>query len=140
MERDHFEFLIELYQGARINRGFFEGSQMLLSSGSAEISIEARAEHHHGMDAVHGAVYFKLLDDAAFFAAQTTEREYFIVTTGFNVNLLRPVSKGILTAKGTLRMAASQLLIADAVLYNAQGKELGYGTGHFAKSKLKLRP
>jgi len=134
----YFEFLIDLYQSARINNAFFKGSGMELSPGKCKIRLEVRPEHHHGMDAIHGAVYFKLLDDAAYFAAQTVEKTFYIVTTGFNIHLLRPVSEGLLLAEGSVRLASPHLLMADAVLYNAQGKEVAYGTGHFAMSKLKL--
>lgn len=36
--------------------------------GEAEVSIEVGRELFHASGAVHGSVYFKLLDDAAFFA------------------------------------------------------------------------
>ena len=43
------------------------------------------------------------LDDAAFFAAQCTEKDFFVLTTSFNINITKPVSKGKLTAIGHVR-------------------------------------
>ena len=44
--------------------------------------------------------YFKLLDDAAFFAVHSIVTDVFVLTTSFNINLIRPVSSGVITAKG----------------------------------------
>jgi len=46
--------------------------------------------------AMHGSVYFKCLDDAAFFAANSIVQEVFVLTVTFNVVLLRPVAAGAL--------------------------------------------
>lgn len=46
--------------------------------------------------------------------------------------------KGKIAAVGQLRHQSKSLLIADTTLLNADGKEMGYGTGRFAKSRLQF--
>ena len=55
-----------MYAAAQIN-DFYKPS-MKVAKGEATISIEASDKHHHSAGAVHGSVYFKMLDDVAFFA------------------------------------------------------------------------
>ena len=61
-----------------------------------------------------------------------------MLTSSFNINILRPVSKGKLTAIGNVRYKSSNIFSADATLYNQDGKEVAFGTGNFAKSKILL--
>ena len=82
----------------------------------AEIRIEVDPKFFHAAGSVHGTVYFKAMDDAAFFAANSVVEDVFVLTTSFNIHLLRPVTEGTLIATGTLVSATRNLLIADAVL------------------------
>ncbi len=136
MNNEHYRKLENMYQTAPIN-GFYEPT-MVVSHQQAEITIELRQQHFHAANAVHGSVYFKMLDDAAFFAANSVVEEVFVLTTSFNLHFLRPVSEGQIRAVGTLVFNSKALLIAEAKLFNAQGKAIAFGTGHFAKSRIPL--
>ena len=37
-----------------------------------------------------------------------------------------------------MRFVSKNLFIAESTLYNQAGKEIAFGTGHFAKSKVQL--
>ncbi len=50
---------------------------------------------HHAGGAVHGANYFKAMDDAAFFAANSLVDDVFVLTVSFNVYFLRPHHRGL---------------------------------------------
>ena len=95
-------------------------------------------KYFHALGAIHGSVYFKLLDDAAFFAVNSIVEDVFVLTTSFNSNIVRPVSSGKIVAKGEVRFVSKNLFIAESSLCNEQGKEIAFGTGHFAKSKVEL--
>lgn len=118
----------------------YASAALRVDAGTSVVTLDAGPEYHHGMGAVHGSVYFKMLDDAAYFAANSKVTDYFLVTTGFHLHMLRPVSSGALRAEGRLKLYSPALLIADAVLYDSSGKEVAYGTGHFAKSKFHVNP
>jgi acyl-coenzyme A thioesterase PaaI-like protein len=79
-----------------------------------------------------------MLDDAAYFAASSVVKDFFMLTTSFSTNILRPVSKGKLTAVGKIRYKSTNLYTAEASLFNEDGKEVAFGTGNFVKSKILL--
>jgi len=97
-------------------------------------------KYFHGLGAIHGAIYFKLLDDSTYFAANSIETEFFLLTTSFNINIIRPVASGKVTAIGNVRFKSKNLIVAESTMYNEAGKEVAFGTGNFAKSKMKLTP
>jgi uncharacterized protein (TIGR00369 family) len=133
---DHFRRLERMYHGAAINRYF--APRLTVSDGSAVVTLEVRPDFFHAAHAVHGAVYFKALDDAAFFAANSAIRDVFVLTVSFNVVLVRPVTEGTLTATGTLVHKSRNLLVAESVLSNDRGREVARGSGTFALSRIPL--
>ena len=105
-----------------------------------EIEITARRDFYHAAHAVHGSVYFKLLDDAGFFAANSLIPDVFVLTANFNIHLLRPVSEGILLAKGRVVSVGSRQILAESQLYNASDQLIAHGVGTFVRSKISLTP
>ncbi len=70
MSKDpHFVALQKMYLAAPINE--FYRPSIDVSEAHATIEIEVSARLFHSARAVHGSVYFKMLDDAAFFAASS---------------------------------------------------------------------
>lgn len=124
-----------MYQASPIN--VFYRPTIHLSKGRAEITIDVSEKFFHSALAVHGSVYFKLLDDAAYFSVNTCETEVFVLTTAFTTYLTRPVSSGRLKAVGTLVNQNQSQFIAEAVVYNNE-KEVGRGNGIFVRSKKRL--
>src|SRR5438132_132473 len=61
---EHFRKLERMYQSAPINRYF--APVLRISEGSAQLTIPVKTDFFHAAHAVHGSVYFKALDDAAF--------------------------------------------------------------------------
>jgi uncharacterized protein (TIGR00369 family) len=86
----------------------------------------------------HGSVYFKLLDDAAYFACQSIIHDNFIVTTAFNTQLLRPITKGKLYAEGVVEFESNQMYTASSKLFDEKGRLCGTGNGQFLKSRVAL--
>ena len=134
--RKHYRALESMYQAAPINDYF--NPVMEVSEGEAVIEIELSDKFHHAAGAVHGSVYFKMLDDAAFFASNSLEPELFVLTTSFTTYLTRPVSTGKLRAVGKVVNTNKSQFIAESVLYNSEGKEVGRGNGIFVRSKMAL--
>ena len=64
--------------------------------------------------------------------------DFFLLTTSFNTNITRPVDNGKITAIGSLRHQSKNLFFAESTLYNQEGKEIAFGSGHFTKSKIAL--
>lgn len=125
-----------MYAAAPINE--FYKPTMEISEGQAVIEIDLDRKFHHSAGAVHGSVYFKMLDDAAFFAANSLEYEMFVLTTSFITYITRPVSTGKLRSVGKVVNRNKTQFIAEAVAYDSNNIEIGRGSGVFVRSKLPL--
>jgi uncharacterized protein (TIGR00369 family) len=97
-----------------------------------------KPDFFHAADAVHGSVYFKLLDDAAFFAVNSLIDDYFALTASFTTYLLRPISEGTMKANGTVVHAGARSFIAESVVMDGEGKQIARGSGNFVVSKIRL--
>ncbi len=133
---EHFKRLENMYQAAPLND--FYSPVMTVSKGQAEISIELAPKLFHAGQAVHGSVYFKMLDDAAFFAASSLEPDFFVLTTSFTTYLTKPISKGTMKAVGKIANYNRTQFIAEAIVYNSREQEVGRGNGIFVRSNKKL--
>jgi uncharacterized protein (TIGR00369 family) len=138
MNEVHFKNLEEVYHSAKINRIPYRNMNLEVRHGKAILTYPVSPEFFHGMEALHGSVYFKLLDDAAFFAVNSLVEEVFVLTTSFSIDLLRPVKSGTLRAVGEVRFSSKNLWVADARLFDEKNREVATGRGRFAASKIKI--
>lgn len=135
---DHHRKLENMYHAAPINR-FFE-PRLVISRGATELTMAARDAFHHAAGAVHGSVYFKMLDDAAFFAVSSLVEDAFVLTSSFHVHLLRPIVAGTMVARGQVVHEGKSAFVAEAVLLDGAGNEMARGSGSFVKSRVPLSP
>jgi uncharacterized protein (TIGR00369 family) len=133
---DHFRKLERMYAAAPVNEYF--RPELRISEGRAEVTIPVRPDFFHAAHAVHGAIYFKALDDAAFFAVHSLVTDVFIVTVTYNVYFTRPVSDGVMRAVGRVVHQSRQLFLAEAELLNQDGKQVARGSGSFMRSSIAL--
>lgn len=140
MNKHHFEKLASMYLSVNVNTQIFDTTTCFISQGKAEISLMVVPKYFHALNAIHGSVYFKLLDDAAFFAVNSIVEDVFVLTKSFNIHFKRPVSEGKIIAKGEVTQTGPTSYEAKAELLNASGKIVGYGSGEFVKSKTELTP
>jgi uncharacterized protein (TIGR00369 family) len=136
MSEDHFRSLERMYLNAPFNEIF--RPELTIGEGKAEVSFDAGPHLHHAGRAVHGSNYFKALDDAAFFAVNSLVEDVFVLTVTFNIQLLRPISKGRMIASGEVVNAGKTVWVADSTLVDERGRILGRGTGTFMRSKIAL--
>lgn len=132
----HFVALQNMYLAAPISELY--GPTIEISDSEATIEIAVSERFFHAAGALHGSVYFKMLDDAAFFAANSLEREVFVLTTSFTTYLTRPVSSGTLRSVGRVVNRNRTQFIAEAVLHDSEGNQIGRGSGVFVRSELPL--
>ena len=137
MDREeHYRKLERMYGRAPINE-FFDPT-LKVAEGRAEITLEASEKLHHAAHAVHGSVYFKMLDDAAFFAANSVVRDAFVLTVEFNIHLLRPVTEGTLRSVGRLIHRSRRLYVAESELFDDRERMIARGSGSFMPSRMAL--
>ena len=138
MDENHFKKLEKMYLNANINTSMYESTAIQIQREQATISITIEEKYFHALGAIHGSVYFKLLDDAAFFAVNSIVDDAFVLTTSFNLNIIRPASAGIVKSVGRVKYNSAKLYVAESVLYDDRGREIAFGIGNFVKSKVAL--
>lgn len=127
-----------MYLQANVNTHIYNTTTVKISEGYSEVGLTISEKYFHALGAIHGSVYFKLLDDSAFWAVSSVVLDMFCLTTSFNINLIKPASYGNILAKATLKHKSKRFFIATSSLYDASGNEIAFGTGTFCKSKIKL--
>ncbi len=137
-DAEHYRKLERMYVTAPVSRWF--GVSITIEDGQAEVRLPVRPEFLHAAHAVHGSVYFRVLDDAAFFAVNSRVRDVFVLTVSFTVHFARPVSEGELRAVGRVLHGGGRLFLAESDLLDADGQLLGHGSGVFSRSSIALEP
>lgn len=133
----HFRALERLYASAPIN-AVFKSSLEITGEGRSRIAFTVDHTSYHAAGAAHGTIYFKMLDDAAFYAANTLATDRFLLTTGFNLHFTKPVRAGEVVAEGRWISGRRRVFVAEARLVDAEGDEIGRGTGTFMRSRIPL--
>jgi len=136
-ERAHFAALESLYRAAPINQ-LFTSRLEIVAAGVARIHFNVDESVFHAAGAAHGTIYFKMLDDAAFYAANSLVSDRFMLTTAFNLLLTRPIRAGPAVAEGHWVSGKRRVMVADARLLDSQGEEVARGTGTFMRSHFPL--
>lgn len=136
-EAAHFRALERLYASAPINL-LFPSTLSITETGVSTISFDVGEPHFHAAGAAHGTLYFKMLDDAAFYAANSLVNDRFLLTTAFNMLLTRPIGAGPVRAEGRWLNGRRRVFVAEARLLDAEGEEVARGTGTFMKSRFPL--
>ena len=127
-----------MYQNHPLND--FYKAKIAISDKNAVVTLVLKPKFHHAASAVHGSVYWKLLDDSAFFAVNSIVKDVFVLTASFTIYLTRPITTGTLTAKGKLANATRSQFIGESILYSDQEEEIARGTGVYVRSKIPLSP
>ena len=131
----HFRKLERMYLSAPINELYLPSVE--ISQGQSVIQTEVKPEFFHAAGSRQESVYFKLLDDAAFFAVNSLVKDFFVLTVSFNIYLTRPVVKGILIAQGRVVSRSVNYFVAESVL-TINDKDVARGSGSFLRSKIEL--
>jgi uncharacterized protein (TIGR00369 family) len=133
----HFRALERLYASAPINE-LFDSRLTIPAVGRSSICFTVTPAMFHAAGAAHGTIYFKMLDDAAFYAANAMVTDMFMLTTQFNLFLTRPVTAAPLRAEGQWVSGERRVLIAESRLIDADGEEVARGQGTFMRSRIPL--
>jgi uncharacterized protein (TIGR00369 family) len=133
----HYRALERLYAAAPIN-ALFASQLTITGQGTSRIEFEIDERVYHAAGAAHGTIYFKMLDDAAFYAANSLVTDRFLLTTGFNLHFTAPIRSGKVVANGLWVSGRRRVFVAEAHLLDEAGEEIGRGTGTFMRSHIPL--
>ncbi|MGZ3249061.1 MAG: PaaI family thioesterase [Croceibacterium sp.] len=133
----HFAALEALYASAPVN-ALFESRLTIPAEGRSRIEFTIDERFHHAANAAHGTIYFKMLDDAAFYAANSLVTDRFLLTTAFNLHFTKPIRTGPVVAEGRWVSGRRRVFVAEARLIDAEGDEIGRGTATIMRSRIPL--
>ncbi len=133
----HYRALERLYTSAPVNL-MFDSELTIVGRGESRLVFNVSEKSHHAAGAAHGTIYFKMLDDAAFYAANTLVSDRFLLTTSFNLHFTKPVREGRVTAEGRWVSGKRRVFVAESRLTDEEGDEIGRGTGTFMRSHIAL--
>ncbi len=136
-ETAHFRALESLYDSAPINAKF-PSVLHIDAPGVARITFDVDESVYHAAGAAHGTSYFKLLDDAGFYACNSLVTDRFLLTTAFNLLFTRPLKSGPVVAHGRWLSGRRRVFVAESTLVDAHGDEVARGTGTFMRSSFAL--
>ena len=136
-ETAHFRALESLYRSAPICR-LFSSELEIREAGVARIRFDVQPDMFHAAGAAHGTLYFKMMDDAAFYACNSLVSDRFLLTTAFNLNFTRPLKSGPVVAEGRWISGKRRVFVGEARLVLADGEEAARGTGTFMRSHIAL--
>ncbi|MEM9880828.1 MAG: PaaI family thioesterase, partial [Pseudomonadota bacterium] len=136
MSKHHFARLEAMYRAAPINQKF--AADITVSEATARVEMTVGTDSFHAAGAQHGTPYFKALDDACFYAANSMVEDVFMLTSAFNLHLTRPFHEGTMIAEGRLVHGKRRVYLAEATLVDAQGNDLGFASGTFMRSRIPL--
>ncbi len=136
-EAAHFRALESLYRHAPVN-GVFRSELEIVEQGFARIGFDVDPAFFHAAGAAHGTHYFKMMDDAAFYACNSLVTDRFLLTTGFNLVFTSPLKSGRIVAEGRWVSGRRRVFVGEARLVLPDGEEAARGTGTFMRSHIPL--
>jgi uncharacterized protein (TIGR00369 family) len=133
----HHRALESLYRSAPVN-SLFESALEIVQRGFTRIRFRVDERLYHAAAAAHGTIYFKMMDDAAFYACNSLVTDRFLLTTAFNLNFTRPLKDGEVVAEGRWVSGRRRVFVGEARLIDGAGEEAARGTGTFMRSRIPL--
>ncbi len=137
-KEEHYRKLEHMYASAACNK--YYAPTLRVSEGYTELIIPVRSDFFHSGGSVHGAVYFKALDDAAFFAVSSLVDDVFVLTVSFNIYLTRRISEGKMKSTGRVIHHSQRFFVAESEVVDTNGREIARGSGTFMRSTIPLSP
>ena len=134
----HCRKLESMYLAAPCNEYYEPGIR--ISEGEAEIVIPVQEKFLDAGGSVHGSVYHRAMNDAALSAVSSVVPKELVSSTGFDIQLSRSIAEGELIARARVVGISEEHCLAEAVLVNGEGEELGRGGGAFVKTETPLSP
>ena len=134
--REHYIKLENMMHSAPVIQ--LTGASVAVKKGEAQSILPVRKDFCHSAGAMHGALYFLALDNAAFFAVNSLVEDVLVLTTSFTTYITRPVSAGVVKAIGKVVNQNRSQFIAESVLYDSNDNEIARANGIFVRGKIPL--
>jgi len=126
------EELERLYLAAPSNEYFDAGVK--ITEGEAEILIPMQERFSDATGTVHTSVCFTAMADSAALAVSSIVEKALMVAVRFDIQLTRPIVTGVLVARSRFVGMSGNHYLAESILTDSEGQEIGKGAGEFTES------
>ncbi len=123
----HLENLEHMYLAAPQNVGREPGIK--ISVGEADILVPIQEDHYNAAGALSSTICFKAMNDAAIFAVNSLVVNAVALTMKFSISLTQTPATGELLARGRFVGMCGDQYLAEAILTDSNGEEIGRGEG-----------
>ncbi len=132
----HCKKLESMYLAAPCNEYYEPGIRV--EEGEAEVVIPVQERFLDAAGSVHGSVFHRAMNDAALFAVNSVIPKHLVLGTDFNIQLTGSITGGEIIARGRVIGSSEEHCLAEAVVLDSKGEELGRGTGIFVATEIPL--
>jgi acyl-coenzyme A thioesterase PaaI-like protein len=132
---EHFENLERIYLATPYNE--FHEPGIRVSAGEADIVIPIQDKLAHPAG-IPGTVILKAMNDSACFAVNSIVEAHHVLTASFQVSLTGTIPRGEIIARGRFVGMSGKKYLAESMLTDADGREIGRGEGAFIVSNITL--
>lgn len=132
----HIDKLANMYLSATEVEGVDPGIN--ITEGAAEIVVSAPKKPGDETSAGDKSFYFRAMTDASSYAVNSLISDALIVMVNFNTYLTRPSRESDFIIKGRFVGMSGENFLAEAVITDAEGREIARGNGAFTKSDISL--
>jgi len=132
---EHFENLERIYLATPYNE--FHEPGIRVSSGEADIVIPIHDKLAHPAG-IPGTVILKAMNDSASFAVNSLVERHHVLTASFQVSLTGTIPHGEIIARGRFVGMSGKKYLAESMLTDADGREIGRAEGAFIVSNIPL--
>lgn len=112
---------------------------MTISNGTADLTMSLGTEYEQALGSVHGMIFFKVVDETAFYAAQSLVPDVWLTTASVHMNITGPLSSGSTVAAHAqvLHQTRSSFIVESRVT-NAAGDLVAQATVTMVRTKQPL--
>ena len=133
--KKHYENLERAYLAAPYNEFHEPGIRVAAGEADVVIPIQEKLSHPAG---IPGTVILKAMNDSAAFAVNSLVEHHYVLTVSFSVSLTGTVPSGELIARGRYVGMSGDKYLAESMLTDTEGNEIGRGDGAFIVTNIEL--
>jgi len=132
----HFRHLESLYHAAPSNQ--LTPAEMVIGDGTAVVTMRVEPNYRQAVGGVHGMLIFKLLDETAFYAANSRVTDVFLTTASMNTHFTSPPHGDVVTATARVLQQGRSTVLVEASVYDADETLVAHATGTFVRTRIAL--
>lgn len=134
----HCDKLVRMYLAAPCNEYCDPGARIM--EREAEVVIPTKDKFLDAAGAVHASICFAAMTDSALLAVNSMVKKHLVLVVNFDMHLTGSTATGELIARSRFLGMSGNHYLAESLLTDGEGREIGRGNGAFMESSISLSP